>query len=397
MEGHAKEWMNLIVRWAHVIAGISWIGASFYFIFLENALNRTKGLSDELAGNLWAIHGGGFYYLEKFKGAPEKLPKELHWFKYEAYFTWLSGFALMWIVYYADAKAFLVDPMILDISSELGIAIGIGSMVFSWLIYDALCKTKLVEKRALFGLVGFGLFVLIEWALCEVMNPRAAYIHAGALLGTCMVANVFFVIIPSQKALVKAAKLNQPLDPKLGKNAGLRSLHNNYITLPVLFIMISNHFPSTFGHEHNWLILAGLALASAGIKHYWNLYEAGKSDYFMLGISIAALVVIFLLTAPVSREEKLKDAPEVSFIQVNDIIQRRCISCHSASPTDDTWTAAPNGVMYDTPQQIVKMQDKILQRAVLTKNMPQGNKTGMTQEERDVLEIWIYQGAKTDF
>lgn len=395
MSGYVMEWLNLAVRWTHVIAGIMWIGASFYFIFLENNLNRTHGLRDELAGNLWAIHGGGFYYLEKYKVAPKVIPRDLHWFKYEAYFTWLSGFALLFIVYYADAKAFMIDPTVADLSTPTAIGISLGSLVLGYVIYDLMCRSRLILNQGLFALVGTVILTVIVYALCHLFSGRAAFIHVGAVIGTIMVGNVFFTIIPSQKALVRAAKTGQPLDASLGKKAGQRSLHNNYFTLPVVFIMISNHFPSTFGHSGNWIILMVMIVASAGIKHYWNLLDRGQNKPAWLAGSVVALVVMSFVISP-AFEDTMDVAIPASFEEANAVIQKRCVQCHSASPTDDQWHSAPNGVMYDTPQQIHAMADKIMARAVRTKTMPQGNKTGMTDDERTILKRWILQGAKTE-
>ena len=389
-EGHLMEWMNIVVRLMHITFGIAWIGASFYFVFLENALNRTKDVRDELAGNLWAIHGGGFYYLEKYKVAPKTIPKHLHWFKYEAYFTWLSGFCLLFVVYYFNAKAILIDKNILDISPLAGIGIGMGSFVVSWIIYDLLCKTRLVNKGTLFALLGFIISIGFAYFYCSVFSARAAYMHFGAMLGTLMVANVFFVIIPAQKAMVKAASQGSPLNPQLGKNAGLRSLHNNYFTLPVLFVMISNHFPTTFGYEYPWVILAIITLGTAGVKHYLNLKEKGQLSVWVLPASIIVLLAAAYISAP-PKPGECKSV--VSFSQVSAIIQSRCSSCHSAKPTDDFYTAPPNGVSYDTPENIVLLKDKIMQRVVVTKTMPQNNKTNITEKERDIIRCWIDQGA----
>ncbi len=393
--GHFKEWLNIIVRWMHITFGIAWIGASFYFVFLENALNRTKNLRDELAGNLWAVHGGGFYYLEKYKLAPKKIPEELHWFKYEAYFTWLSGFSLLFVVYYFDAKAFLIDPNVLDIPSLTGIGIGIGSLIFGWVIYDLLCKTPLIKKQVWFAVVGFLIATGFAYFYCQVFSARAAYIHFGAMLGTLMAGNVFFIIIPAQKAMVKAAKEGKPLDPNLGKHAGLRSLHNNYFTLPVLFVMISNHFPSTFGHEYPWAVLAAISLGSAGIKHYLNLREKGQQSVWVMPISVLILLAVVFITAPQPTGGKCDT--KISFTQIYPIFNARCISCHSTQPTDEVWTAPPNGVVYDTPEDIAKLTDKIMQRVVITKTMPQNNKTGMTPEERELIRCWIEQGASIEY
>ena len=389
-EGHLMEWMNIIIRLMHITFGIAWIGASFYFVFLENALNRTKDVRDELAGNLWAIHGGGFYYLEKYKVAPQKIPKHLHWFKYEAYFTWLSGFCLLFVVYYFNASAMLIDKNILDISPLAGIGIGVGSFIVAWIIYDLLCKSPLIKKGFWFTLTGFIISIGFAYFYSRVFNSRAAYIHFGAMLGSIMVANVFFVIIPAQKAMVKAAREGKPLDAQLGKNAGMRSLHNNYFTLPVLFVMISNHFPSTFGNEYPWLILAIMTLGTAGVKHYLNLKEKGQLSVWVMPVSVLILLGGAFMTAP---EKPGACKSEVSFTEVNAIIQQRCITCHSAKPTDNVYTAAPNGIMYDTPADIVKLKDKIMQRVVITKTMPQNNKTNITQKERDLIRCWIEQGA----
>lgn len=393
-EAHFWEWMNMAIRLMHITFGIAWIGASFYFVFLENALNRTKNLRDELAGNLWAVHGGGFYYLEKYKTAPKEIPSELHWFKYEAYFTWLSGIALLFVVYYFNAKAFLIDKNVLDISPLAGIAIGISSFAMAWSIYDLLCKTPLIKKGTWLAVIGFLITAAFAWFYCQVFSGRAAYIHFGAMLGTLMAGNVFFVIIPAQKAMVKAAKNKTPLDPNLGKHAGMRSLHNNYLTLPVLFVMISNHFPSTFGHEYQWAVLASISLGSAGVKHYLNLREQGRLSVLVLPVSILLLLAVAFITAPRASTEECQSA--VSFAQIYPIINERCISCHSSKPTDEAWAAPPNGVVYDTPEDISKLTDKIMQRVVLTKTMPQNNKTGMTSEERELIRCWIEQGASLE-
>ncbi len=381
-EGHMIEWMNIVVRVMHITFGIAWIGASFYFVFLENALNRTENVRDELAGNLWAIHGGGFYYLEKYKVAPKSIPKHLHWFKYEAYFTWVSGFSLLFIVYYFNAKGFLIDTNVYDMSSAAAITTGIGSFAVGWLLYDILCKTPLVKNKILFAIIGFAIATGFAWFYCHVFSARAAYIHFGAMLGSIMAANVFFVIIPSQKAMVNAAKSGKPLNPELGKHAGLRSLHNNYLTLPVLFVMVSNHFPSTFGFKYPWLILAAISLGSAGIKHWLNLREQGKLSIWVMPLSVLILLSAAYISAPPKPGECKS---QIQFSEINAIVQKRCITCHSSRPTDDVITSPPNGVTYDTPENFVKLKDKIMQRVVLTKTMPQNNKTNMTPEERDLI------------
>jgi uncharacterized membrane protein len=247
MSHHVIEWSNLLVRWIHFIVGVAWIGASFYFVWLENHLERNKpGLKEGIAGDLWAIHGGGFYYLNKFEVAPKKLPQTLHWFKWEAYATWLSGIVLMTIVYYVNAEVYMVDPDVAVITSWTAIGIGVGSMVGGWIVYDLLCRTPLLKKPAVMLAVMFAFLTGLAWLLQQFLAPRAAYIHVGAVIGTMMAGNVLMVIIPGQKRLVAAAEKGEEPDAWHGIYAGLRSRHNNYFTLPVLFIMISNHFPTTW-------------------------------------------------------------------------------------------------------------------------------------------------------
>jgi uncharacterized membrane protein len=389
-EGHLVEWLNIVVRVMHITFGIAWIGASFYFVFLENALNRTDNVRDELAGNLWAVHGGGFYYLEKYKVAPKSLPKSLHWFKYEAYFTWISGLGLLFIVYYFNASAMLIDPNVMKLTTAQAISISIGSFVVAWLVYDLLCKSSLVKKPLLFSIAGIALLVGFAWFYGHVFSGRAAFIHFGAMIGSIMVANVFFVIIPAQKAMVNAAKKGMTPDGSKGRKALLRSIHNNYFTLPVLFVMVSNHFPSTFSNQYQWAVLAAISIGAVGIKHWLNLREQGRISVWVLPASILLLLAVAYVTAPKQVNTKCR---EVSFVEINAIVQQRCISCHSSRPTDNIYTTAPNGVKYDTPQEIVFKKDLIMQRVVITKTMPQNNKTNMTPEEREIIRCWIEQGA----
>lgn len=389
-EGHLMEWLNIVVRVMHITFGIAWIGASFYFVFLENALNRTDNVRDELAGHLWAVHGGGFYYLEKYKVAPKTLPKHLHWFKYEAYFTWVTGFAMLFIIYYFNASAMMIDVNVMKLTNTEAVAISIGSFIVAWIIYDLLCKSSLRKHSLLFVSAGVIILIAFAWFYSQVYSGRAAFIHFGAMIGTIMAANVFFVIIPSQKAMVNSAKKGLFPDPQKGKNALFRSIHNNYFTLPVLFVMVSNHFPSTFGNKYQWIVLATISIGAAGIKHWLNLREQGRLSVWILPVSILLLLSAAYVTAPKLSTTKCKD---VSFAEVNNIIQQRCVQCHSSRPTDNVYMAAPNGVKYDTPQEIVAKKDLIMQRVVITKTMPQNNKTNMTPEERDLIRCWIESGA----
>lgn len=388
--GHLQEWMNIIVRWMHITFGIAWIGSSFLFVFMENSLVPNKN-RPELKGDLWMLHGGGFFFVEKYKVAPKVVPKHLHWFKYEAYFTWLTGIGLLFVVYYFNASAMLVDPNVMQMSNGGAVLLGVCSLTMGYLIYDGLCRTPLLKTPWLFGLILFAMLVGFAYFYTHVFSGRAAYIHFGALIGTMMAGNVFFVIIPAQKAMVKAAREGSYLDPWLGQYAGLRSYHNNYFTLPVLFIMISNHFPSTFGHEYPWVVLAGITIASAAIKHYANMREKEQLSYYVLPAGIAMMLGVAFMSAPESMADKCSD--KVSFTQVYSIINERCVSCHSAQPTDKIWTSPPNGVVYDTPEDIANLSEKIMQRVVITKTMPLNNQTGITPEERQIIGCWIEQGA----
>ena len=391
MEAHIIEWLNLSVRWIHMITGIAWIGASFYFIFLENNLNRTKNLREELAGNLWAVHGGGFYYLEKYKHSPQTIPNDLHWFKWEAYFTGLSGFTLLCIVYYYNAGAYMIDPSVMALTSMQAIGIGIGTIIGSWIIYDLMCKSPLVKQQKLFTLIGFVLLVGLTYGLTHLLSARAAYIHIGATIGIIMVLNVFFVIIPGQKVMVSSAVKGEIADPSYGQKALMRSIHNNYMTLPVLFIMISNHFPSTFGHKNSWLVLAGLMLAGAAIRHWFNLRGKKITNYWLLPFAIVLLIALVIYTKPESKEITNNNSDKITDMQAMQIIDKHCISCHSAKPTSKIFAQAPKGLILDNFNTIKANKDKIKAQAVNSQIMPLGNSTKMTDEERQKLGEWIEQ------
>ncbi len=391
MEAHIIEWLNLSVRWIHMITGIAWIGASFYFIFLENNLNRTKNLREELAGNLWAVHGGGFYYLEKYKHSPQTIPKDLHWFKWEAYFTGLSGFTLLCIVYYYNASAYMIDPSVMALTSMQAIGIGIGTIIGSWIIYDLMCKSHLVKQQKLFALIGFLLLVSLTYGLTHLLSARAAYIHIGATIGIIMVLNVFFVIIPGQKIMVSSAMKGEVADPTYGQKALIRSIHNNYMTLPVLFIMISNHFPSTFGHKNSWLVLAGIMLAGVAIRHWFNLRGKKITNYWLLPFASALLIALVIYTKPTNKSIDQQNIDTITDIQIMQIINKHCISCHSTKPTSTIFAQAPKGLMLDNFNTIKANKDKIKAQAVNAQIMPLGNTTKMTELERKELGNWIEQ------
>ncbi|MFT7179001.1 MAG: putative membrane protein [Oceanospirillaceae bacterium] len=394
MEAHLLEWLNLAIRWVHVIVGIAWIGASFYFVWLENNLDR-QVKNEELAGELWAIHGGGIYHLKKYKLAPKTMPKHLHWFKWEAYSTWISGVLLLSVVYYLNAATYLILPGS-PVSPAAGVAIGLGSLLIGWYVYDLLCKSPLRHHPLLLGVALMLFLVAISWGFSQFMTGRAAYLHVGAVIGTMMVGNVFFIIMPAQRNLVGAIEAGTTPDPALPKNGLLRSRHNNYLTLPVIFIMVSGHFPSTYGHEWNWVILLGLSLVSVAVRHYFNTRHNGQQFVWALPAAVLALLVMAYVTVPhvpgASNESATGEIP-VSADQTYAIVATHCASCHSATPSHAGFSTAPGGLMFDTIEEIKREKDRIYLQSVASHIMPLGNSTGMTQEERNLLGRWITSGA----
>ncbi|MGA9701909.1 urate hydroxylase PuuD, partial [Pseudomonas sp.] len=306
MEAHLLEWLNLSVRWVHMITGVAWIGASFYFVWLENNLNRVNP-KDGLAGDLWAIHGGGIYHLEKYKLAPPTMPDNLHWFKWEAYFTWMSGVALLCVVFYLNPTLYLLAPGS-SLSGTEGVLLGIGSLFAGWFIYSFLCDSALGKRPALLGLILFVLLIAAAYGFSKVFSGRGAYLHVGAVIGTIMVGNVFRIIMPAQRALVAAIAENRTPDPALPAKGLLRSRHNNYFTLPVLFIMISNHFPSTYGSQYNWLILAGIAVAAVLVRHYFNTRHNSQKYAWTLPAGALAMICLAYVTGP----KPVATAPDVA-------------------------------------------------------------------------------------
>jgi len=412
---YGLEWMNLLVRWLHIITGIAWIGASFYFVWLDNSL-RPPAPGGELAnkgvaGELWAVHGGGFYNPQKYMVAPAELPAELHWFKWEAYSTWLSGFALLTIVYYFNAQAMMVDRSVADLSSWQAIGIGLGSLVVAWAFYDLLCRSKLGKHDLAFGAVIFAFLVGSTWVLTQLLSGRAAYIHIGAMIGTIMVANVAMVIIPGQRKMVNAMRAGQKPDPVYGIRGKQRSVHNNYFTLPVLFIMISNHFAMTYHHAHAWAVLGMIMLAGVFIRHFFNLRHKGRIDfkYPAIGVLLLAAVAIAIAPRPPAASASASTSASASgqpgaagagvgaqFAQVQGIIAQRCVSCHAAHPTQPGFAAAPAGVALDNAQNISQNAPRIYQQAVQLKAMPLANMTNMTDAERAQVAAWFEGGAKTN-
>ncbi len=387
MEHHLLEWLNLTLRWIHVIVGIAWIGASFYFNWLENRLQRGGALAEGVAGELWAVHGGGFYHLQKYEVAPAALPPTLHWFKWEAYTTWMSGAALLVVIYYLQASAFLLDPAKSGISAGGAIALGVFSLCAAWLVYDLLCRSPLAGRPRLLALVLFVFFSLLGFGLDSMLASRAAYLHVGAAIGTVMVANVFFVIIPGQRELVQALSQGRAPDPAPGRNALLRSRHNNYLTLPVLFIMISGHFPSTYGHAHGWAVLMALSAIGVAVRHYFNIRHRQRAAVWILPAAFAALVAVMWLTAPPSRPAS--SGVVVDDAEVSAIVAERCVACHATTPTQPGFAAPPAGIALESLDSVRAQAERIYLSTIATHTMPLGNLTGMTETERAVLGIWL--------
>lgn len=387
---HYVDWISLALRWLHIVAGAAWIGTSFYFNWLNNNLRPPETPEEGVGGEVWSVHGGHFYRVIKFAVAPATLPKTLHWFKWEAYTTWLSGFALLAVVYYLNPTTFLVDSRVRALDPFAAIGIGVGTLALGWLVYHYTMKSPLGKKPVPLAVLGFAFFTAVAYGLTTTFGSRAAYIHVGALIGTIMAANVFFVIIPNQRVMVDAMVKGDAPDPDKGIEGAQRSRHNNYFTLPVLFIMVSNHYPFTFGHEWNWAMLAAIALVGAGVRHWFNLRGMGEKNVWILPAAALAMVGLALVSAPKS----YADHRPVAFSEVRDIVERRCVTCHSATPTHQAFQTAPQGVMFDQADQIQTLAPRINTQVVVTKQMPLGNMTGITDEERDIIGAWFYQGAR---
>ena len=388
MEAYVVDWLNLLVRWLHVIAGIAWIGSSFYFIWLDDHLESPRDPADDakgVGGEVWSVHGGGFYHAQKYRVAPQRLPERLHWFKWEAYTTWLSGIFLTALIYWYGASVYLVDPSVADIGAPAAVGAAIAFIVGGWFVYDLLCKSPLASDTRVFASVLLALCALLAWGLCELFGGRGAYIHFGVVLGTIMVANVFFVIIPGQKQMVAAAERGEAPDPAPGIRAKQRSVHNTYFTLPVLFVMTSNHYAMAFGHEYNWLILIGIALAGALIRVFFVARHKGNASPLPVVIAVMILAGIAIAIAPRASGPA---GDSVSFDQVRNVINARCTSCHSNAPVHPAFAVAPLGIMFDTDEQIFADADRIHQQTVVTRVMPIGNLTAMTDEERAVIATW---------
>lgn len=397
MDPWVQEWANLAVRWAHVLAGILWIGDSFLFIWLDARLSEPRRpLEGDVVGEMRMAHGGGFYEVVKRRSLAE-IPPDLAWFKWESYSTWITGFLLLIIVYWAGGRAMLLDAAS-PLSHGAAVGIGLGGLALGTAVYHALCRTPLIRDPRAFGAVGLALVLAVAWGSTQVFTPRAAFIQVGALLGTVMASNVFFVIIPAQAHMLASTAAGTPVDTSYGARAKQRSVHNHYLTLPVLFTMVSNHFPSLYGNAMPWLVLALVVVVGVGVKYAMNF--RGRSHPLALGGTAAALVAVMAMTRPAvpaspGVDAALAASPPVSFATADAILRARCVSCHAAAPTDPAFAAPPLGVVLDSPEQVRAHADRIAVRAVQTRTMPLGNLTGMTDAERALLGAWIAQGADT--
>jgi uncharacterized membrane protein len=401
MPAFAIEWLNLLVRWIHVIAGIMWIGDSFLFMWMDSHLTPpSRPREGAVAGELWMVHSGGFYEVVKRRSlAAAEMPARLYWFKWQAYTTWLSGFALLAIVYWLGGAIYLLDRSVSNVGAGPAIALSLALLAIAWLIYDALWSSPLGRRPALATTISFALVIAAAWALGRVFSAHAAYVQIGAMLGTIMAANVAMRIIPAQKQMLAATRAGETVDVTLGARAKSRSTHNHYMTLPVVFIMLSGHFPGTYGHPLAWLVLALVIVVGVVAKRVMNFGLA--TNRLELAAGALALIGAVALTGRTPARSsvetaRLAEAPRVSFAEAKAIIDLRCITCHSTHPSNPAFTAPPSGIVLEDPRRIHDLAPRILVRAVETRTMPLGNLTGMTQGERDTLGAWIAQGAKLD-
>jgi len=395
MELDITPWLNLAIRWLHFITGIAWIGSSFYFVWLDNHLEDPREPKKGMSGELWSVHGGGFYHKQKYAVAPEQMPDNLHWFKWEAYFTWMSGFALLAIIYYLGADLYLIDKSKMDLSQMQAIGISLAFLVGGWIFYDGLCRSPIGKNNKLTGIIWFISLVLAAYALTHVFSDRAAFIHIGAIVGTSMAANVFMVIIPNQRKVVDALTAGKAPDPKLGQIGKQRSLHNNYMTLPVLFLMISNHYPMTFSNPYNWVIIASIGLVGIMTRHFFNMRHKGKSSPLMVFGAITLFILTMMFASDTGKKARVDTANiAASFSAAEAVVTKHCVSCHAANPTHESFDEAPIGVRLDTPEFIVQYAPRIMEQTVKSDIMPLGNETGMTDKERALLGKWIEEGAK---
>lgn len=390
LETYLLDWLNLSLRFLHLVTGLAWIGTSFYFNWLENHLDRLTNNKENIAGNLWAIHGGGVYYLQKYKACPDEMPKSLYWFKWEAYATFLSGFALLTVTYYLNAETLLLAQDS-GIEGWLGIVLSLVGIAVGWIIYDIFCRSQVVKIPALMVTLLLILATFFAFGYTHIFTPRAAFIQLGAIIGSIMVANVFFVIIPTQRKLVEACINKTPVSKELGHSGYIRSRHNNYFTLPVLFIMISGHYPMVYATHWNWLALIVIFILTALIRHYFNLKGEGKSG---LATTLSLIVVIsaaLIFALSPNKPAKKMTEVHIDYEQIRPIVSKHCAVCHAVRPSSKLFQVAPAGLYLETKKQILLAKDKVYSQTIATQAMPLGNLTKMTEKERNLLGQWLLQ------
>lgn len=388
------DWVNLVARWVHFTAGIAWIGSSFYFIWLDRALTAPQPGRHGVEGELWMVHSGGFYQVEKRRIAAGEVPATLHWFKWEAALTWATGMVLLAVVYYLGNASLLIDPGVAALMRAQAIALSLGVLIAGWVAYDVIWRSPLASREWPAAVVSLALLSAVTFLLFNVLSARAAFIHVGALLGTIMVLNVWRRILPAQQQMIDATARGESPDYSTGEAAKRRSLHNSYMTLPVLFLMVSSHYPRTWGHQLGWLILILLTVAGAAGRH--AMIGRGASRIWSLAPMVACFAAVVLLTTPRaagSAKSAFPAADSPRFADVRAIVNARCLPCHSAYPTDSIHTIAPTGIVFDTPDQITAQATRIRERAVIQRTMPLNNSTGITDAERALLGRWVDAGA----
>jgi uncharacterized membrane protein len=384
------EWLNLLLRWAHMVVSIGWIGTSFYFMALDYTLMKREKMNPGVLGTAWQVHGGGFYHVEKFTVAPPTLPEVLHWFKWEAYLTWATGFGLLIVQYYFHAQAFLIDPGVMPLQPWQAVAISVVSMAAGWFVYDGLCRSKVGDNTVLLAIVLFALILIASVLYTKVFSGRGAFIHVGALVGTIMAVNVFGVIIPNQTKMIAQMIRGEAPDARYGEIGKQRSIHNNYLTLPVLLMMVSQHYPFLFTHPQSWLVVALILLSGGFIRHVLNRVDAGDDwNAYGWGVPVAAIALIaaIYVTAPQPRATMTGEA--VSDSQVLAISTKHCIACHAANPTHPAFKEPPKNVALETIPEMRRFAQQIYMQTVQNRAMPLGNQTGMTDAERDALGRWL--------
>lgn len=393
MEAFAAEWLNLLIRWAHIIVGIAWIGASFHFVWLDFSLRKREQMNAGVYGTSWMVHGGGFYHVEKYSVAPAALPPDLHWFKWEAYLTWLTGMMLLAVQYYWQAETYLIDPAVMDITRGQAILISLGTLIGGWIIYDQLCRSPIGRHTGVLGLCVFALVIGATWLFSHLFSGRGALIHVGAFVGTIMAANVFMVIIPNQRIMVGQLMRGEAPDGRLGAIGKQRSLHNNYFTLPVILMMVSNHYPALTSSQYPWIVVGCILIAGAMVRHFINRADAGDDlGRFAWTIPAGAMAMIVALFFTVPPKIETSDVT-VSDARVLTLTATHCTGCHAAVPRNPNFQQAPKGVHLETVDELRRYAPLIRQHAVVGRAMPPGNPTGITDDERAEIGAWLARNA----